>query len=115
MVQKNLQDLVAHYLPGNCTDDAIQRLVSYSMRILSARMQTSVTQHGSADSDHIKQLLIKKGKPSLIDANVKNSATESQGGSKHGRRGRSQGTHGSASDSWRGNSTVRASLHTTAD
>ena len=70
MVQKNLQDLVAHYLPGNCTDDAIQRLVSYSMRILSARMQTSVTQHGSADSDHIKQLLIKKGKPSLIDASL---------------------------------------------
>jgi hypothetical protein len=40
------------------------------MRILSARMQTSVTQHGSADSDHIKQLLIKKGKPSFIDASL---------------------------------------------
>ena len=97
MVQKNLQDLVAHYLPGNCSDDAIQRLVSYSMRILSARMQTSVTQHGSADSDHIKQLLIKKGKLSLIDAKVKYSAIESQGGSKHSSRGGSQGTYGSAS------------------
>ena len=115
MVQKNLQDLVSHYLPANCSDDAIQRLVSYSMRILSARMQTSVAKHGSADSDHIKQLLIKKGKPSLIDVNLKYSATESQGGSKHGRRGGSQGTCGSASHGWRGNPTVRAALHTTKD
>ena len=115
MVQKNLQDLVAHYLPGNCTDDAIQRLVSYSMRILSARMQTSVTQHGSADSDHIKQLLIKKGKPLIVEVIEKNSTTESQGGSKYGPGGGSQGTFGSPSHGWSGNSTFRTSLHTAAD
>lgn len=59
------------------SDAAVQRLVQYSMRLLGARIQSS-TVSSSADSDHIKQLLLKKGNiPFIIDLIFDISTNES--------------------------------------
>ena len=39
LIQKNLQDLVQHYMPAKTEDAAVQRFVQYSMRLLGARIQ----------------------------------------------------------------------------
>ena len=59
-VHQNFQDLVTHFLPSSCSDEKKKQFVSYSMRLLSKRSETS--HNSNADFDHIKQLLIKKGK-----------------------------------------------------
>jgi hypothetical protein len=42
-------------------------MISYAQRILSARITSSVNASSSqADSDHIKQLLLKKGKFDIV-------------------------------------------------
>ena len=58
-VAKNVQDLVQSQLPEGVADTTIQRYVQYCMRILSSRIAPL---QDSADRDHIKTLLLKKGK-----------------------------------------------------
>jgi len=49
-----------HLIPPSSSDAAVQKLVSYSMRILGSRIEASTSINSQANSDHIKQLLIKK-------------------------------------------------------
>jgi len=58
-VTRQLQELVAHHLPANATDSQIQKMVQYFMRILGSRIQSN---YQVADSDHLKQQLLKKSK-----------------------------------------------------
>ncbi len=64
-VAKHLQDLVQSHLPPHISEAHVQRYVQYCLRILSSRIQSFDSQKlgtTEADSEHIKTLIIKKGK-----------------------------------------------------